>query len=53
LVTTHKEQPHIGLLRTLGGATWGNAGYVWIGRSTSTNTPGICGIAMMPSYPTV
>jgi len=36
------------------GASWGkNQGYVWIGRSTSTNTPGICGISMMASYPTV
>jgi len=35
------------------GASWGNQGYVWIGRSTATNTPGICGISMMASYPTV
>jgi len=34
------------------GASWGNAGYVWIGRSSSTNAKGICGIAMDPSFPT-
>jgi len=34
------------------GASWGNAGYVWIAKSSSTNTPGICGISMDPSFPT-
>jgi C1A family cysteine protease len=34
------------------GASWGNQGFVWIARSSSTNTPGICGIAMMASYGT-
>jgi len=34
------------------GASWGQAGYLWIAKSTSTSTPGICGIAMQPSYPT-
>jgi len=34
------------------GASWGNQGFVWIAKSTSTSTSGICGIAMMPSYPT-
>jgi C1A family cysteine protease len=35
------------------GTSWGNQGYVKIGRSSSTNDPGICGIAMDPSFPTV
>jgi C1A family cysteine protease len=34
------------------GATWGQAGFVWIGKSSSTSSPGICGIAMMASFPT-
>jgi len=34
------------------GASWGQAGYLWIAKSTSTSTPGICGIAMEPSFPT-
>jgi C1A family cysteine protease len=33
--------------------TWGDNGYVKIARSSSTNDPGICGIAMDPSFPTV
>ena len=33
--------------------TWGDKGYVKIARSSSTNDPGICGIAMDPSFPTV
>jgi len=34
------------------GASWGLAGYLYIGKSTSTNTDGVCGIAMQPTYPT-
>jgi len=34
------------------GASWGNQGYVWIEASQSTNSPGICGICSMASYPT-
>jgi len=34
------------------GAAWGNQGFVWIGKTASTNNPGICGIAMMASFPT-
>ena len=33
--------------------TWGDGGYVKIGRSSSTNDPGICGIAMDPSFPSI
>lgn len=33
--------------------TWGDKGYVKIARSSSTNDPGVCGIAMDPSFPTV
>jgi C1A family cysteine protease len=35
------------------GPTWGLSGYVKIGKSSSTNDPGICGISMQPSFPTV
>ena len=33
--------------------TWGIDGYVKIARSSSTNDPGVCGISMDPSFPTV
>lgn len=33
--------------------TWGENGYVRIARTDSTNDPGICGIAMQPSFPIV
>jgi C1A family cysteine protease len=33
--------------------SWGQNGYVKIGRSESTNDAGICGIAMQPSFPSV
>jgi C1A family cysteine protease len=35
------------------GPTWGVGGYIKIGRSSSTNDPGICGISMQPSFPSV
>jgi C1A family cysteine protease len=35
------------------GVSWGDKGYVKIARSSSTNDPGVCGIAMDPSFPTV
>jgi len=34
------------------GASWGQQGFVWIGRSSSTSTAGICGITSDPSFPT-
>jgi C1A family cysteine protease len=33
------------------GASWGLQGYVYIGKSNSTNTVGVCGIAMNPTNP--
>ena len=41
------------LVKNSWGASWGMDGYVKIGRSDSTNDPGICGIAMDPSFPSV
>lgn len=34
-------------------SSWGENGYIRIAKSSSTNTPGICGIAMQPSFPMV
>jgi KDEL-tailed cysteine endopeptidase len=41
------------LVKNSWGTSWGDKGYVKIGRSDSTNDPGICGIAMDPSFPSV
>jgi len=35
------------------GTTWGLNGYVYIGKSTNTDSDGVCGIAMNVAYPTV
>ncbi len=41
------------LVKNSWGTSWGDNGYVKIERSDSTNDPGVCGIAMQPSYPQV
>lgn len=41
------------LVKNSWSTSWGDNGYVKIERSDSTNDPGICGIAMQPSFPIV
>jgi C1A family cysteine protease len=41
------------LVKNSWGINWGDGGFVKIARSSSIDDPGICGIAMQPSYPVV
>ena len=41
------------LVKNSWGTSWGEDGYVKIGKSDSTHDKGVCGIAMQPSYPIV
>jgi len=41
------------LVKNSWGPSWGDEGYIKLARSDSTNDPGVCGVAMQPSYPVV
>lgn len=41
------------LVKNSWGTTWGENGYVKIERSDNVNDPGVCGIAMQPSFPII
>lgn len=55
LIVGYGEENNIAywLVKNSWGTTWGESGYVKILRSDSNNDPGICGIAMDPSFITV
>lgn len=40
------------LVKNSWGSDWGDNGYIMLQRTTSSNAPGMCGIAMDASYPT-
>jgi cathepsin L len=41
------------LVKNSWSSDWGDQGYVKIERSDSKSDPGICGVAMQPSFPIV
>lgn len=55
LVVGYGEETNIPywLVKNSWGKGWGESGYVKIQRSDSSNDPGVCGIAMQPSFPSV
>ncbi len=50
--TTQNEPPYW-IVKNSWGPSWGDEGYILIERSDSTEDPGVCGIAMQPSFPVV